>query len=223
MVTVLALLSGCGLFDSDEEEGADARDGATSGDNQAPTAAGDRLAAEAMLSVDDFPDGWASEAINDAFARSILENTPGCFPDVSALDQELAGAAGSRSFTHPNGNRVDARVVVFDGPDEASAFIELLRGQAGAIEECVSSILGASRSELGFPADTPIDPVFAADSGLGDDSATVAATIGPATVRQSWIQVDEAVTIVVLVDATDDFDAMVYTDLLIERMRTVFS
>jgi hypothetical protein len=207
------VVSGCGLFSSDDETSS------TTVAPASPAGPDDEAAGDAMLTVEDFPDGWDATNVNPGLVDGLVATFPECSGLAAAVSEAKntqSGAAGPVSFTS-GAERVDIRLQVF--PDEATATAVMDDIIAADPSACEGTIVNAAAAGFGLN-DQPVDATFNANSGLGDASATVTVVGqsdgGPTTIELTWVRVGRAVVSMLgVVPPPGTFDPDTYTDLIV--------
>jgi hypothetical protein len=214
LVLLLGVLAACGDDSSDppaEDATATADTGGTDGEGTADTggtddddtggtdgdatdgddASGDEAAAEAaLLTIDDFPDGWqAAPSENDEAAQDEFNAALAACLDVdpAILDRDNPSAE-SDDFTSPEGQTVNSEVALTPSAEQAIEVIEILEdertpecygdGLSRVLEENLAEI-GQGDLEMGDPAFERVDI-----PSLGDDAVGFQVTIPLAAAGQ---------------------------------------
>jgi hypothetical protein len=209
---VLALLLGavgaCGDDDSSDPPAEDATatadtgdtggtddaaddDGDTGGDTGGDDASGDEAAAEAaLLTIDDFPDGWQaapSESDEEAQDEFNAELALCLDVDPAILDRDNPSAE-SDDFTSPEGQTVKSEVALTPSAEQAIEVIEILEDER--TPECygegLSRVLEENLAEIGQDDLEMGEPVFERVEipSLGDDAVGFQVTIPLAAAGQ---------------------------------------
>lgn len=173
-----------------------------------PSSADQAAAEAALLTIDDFPEGWVVEPSGEdsALTDRVQAELVGCAGGDGETILDLGGAiADTDDFMSPNELRVSETVTLLD---EATAEDFMVRFSADTMEPCMADVMQRAIEEL---VANPTDPTatFPTDTEIG----TVTATALPLTPAGDGV-VGHRITIPVLIQG---LTINIYLDAVVVR------